>query len=75
MLYKSLPAVQINNICLHCSEENKILVEQSSFEQWKQGAFIQDAFFTLSPPERELIKTGTHPECWAEIFSSEGDDE
>lgn len=68
-LYKSLPATQIDNICFHCGQENKILVETDKLEKWRNGAYIQDAFPDLSADDRELIMTGTHPECWEEMFS------
>ena len=67
-LYKSLPATQIDKQCFHCGGINRILVETECLEKWYKGAFIQDAFPHLSPDERELIQSGTHPECWDEMF-------
>lgn len=68
-LYKSLPATQIDKKCFHCGGINRILVETESLEKWHNGALIQDAFPHLTPTQRELIQTGTHPECWDEMFA------
>lgn len=68
-LYKSLPAVQFDNVCRHCGITNRILVESELFDQWQNGTYIQDAFPHLNDDERELIKTGIHPECFKEIFN------
>ncbi len=38
---------------------------------WQSGEFIQDAFPYLNANQRELIKTGIHPECWDKMFGNE----
>lgn len=67
-LYSKLPATEIENICFHCGQANKILVESAKLEAWRNGAYIQDAFHDLDADDRELIMTGTHPECWNNMF-------
>jgi hypothetical protein len=38
--------------------------------RWYNGdGLIQDIFPNLDADQRELIMTGTHSECWKEIFS------
>ena len=62
----------INNKCAHCGEDNKIILDYMSYLRWYDGeGFIQDIFPKLSSQERELIISGTHPECWIEIFGKE----
>lgn len=73
VLYKELPAMQIENECRLCGDLNRILVEEDKLTAWWKGAFIQDAFPDLSKDERELIMTGTHKECWDAMFGSEED--
>ena len=34
-----------------------------------QGEYIQDAFPTLTPGEREQLITGIHSECWDKEFA------
>ena len=36
---------------------------------YEQGAFVQDAFPNLNIDEREQIISGTHPQCWDELFN------
>lgn len=38
---------------------------------WDRGAFIQDAFPSLTPEQREFIKTGITPDEWNGIFGEE----
>lgn len=59
----------ITNKCLHCGETNEITVDAPALANWKNGMFIQDAFADLNLEERELVKTGIHPECWDVMFA------
>lgn len=58
------------NTCFHCRETNEITLDFMSFMRWYNGdGLIQDIFPSLDADQRELIMTGTHSECWKEIFS------
>lgn len=59
------------NTCYHCKETNIITVDAPALANWKSGMFVQDAFPDLTVDERELIMTGIHPTCWAEMFPEE----
>jgi hypothetical protein len=62
----------IRNTCLHCREENRIYVEPNDYLDWLSRArFVQDIWPTLSQQHRELIISGSHPECWNEMFPDE----
>lgn len=39
------------------------------------GALIQDAFPTLSPSEREFLKTGMTDDEWADMFPEDEDED
>lgn len=54
--------------CIRCGKREVLHVSQSGWKKWKEGAFIQDAFPDLPVDEREQMMTGTHPECWKEMF-------
>lgn len=56
-----------NEIDLPISEEDFAVAEL----RWKRGAYIQDAFPTLSQNQREFIKTGITPSEWDVMFPSE----
>lgn len=56
--------------CFHCGETNIITLDFMSYMRWYNGdGLIQDIFPNLSADERELIMTGTHPDCWKAIFA------
>ena len=40
---------------------------------WENGALIQDAFPTLTPGQREFIKSGITEEQWTETFADYDD--
>lgn len=63
------PCIHINK-CFHCNQENLIVLDFESLKLWKAGDFIQQAFSYLNVSQRELIQTGTHSECWNNMFES-----
>ncbi len=64
----------ISNTCFICNEENEIYLFQKQYLEWMDGLLIQDAFPTLSFEQRELIKTGIHPDCWNKIYPPDEED-
>lgn len=64
------------NSCYHCHEENFIAVDPEDLESWQtHGNYIQDAFPYLTPDQRELVKTGIHPECWTAMFGEDDEED
>jgi len=60
----------LSRLCQHCRENYTIEVETPSLFEWKQqGKLAQVAFFYLNPSDVELIISGTHPECWDQMFA------
>lgn len=57
--------------CMGCGMRSSVAVKLAEFRRWKDGALIQHAFPSLSKDERELLQTGTHPQCWDELFNEE----
>ena len=67
-----LDSITVNNTCFHCGETNTITADKTAYMRWYTGEFlIQEAFPNLSTDERELIMTGTHPECWNRMFAQD----
>ena len=54
--------------CSHCGYKGEIEVPNAGLFKRNSGALIQEAFPDLSKELREQLMTGTHPECWAEMF-------
>lgn len=43
----------------------------NSYNSWRSGTLIQDAFPTLSIEQREFLMTGITPDEWARAFGEE----
>lgn len=59
--------------CMVCHKPSEVTLTDSELRAYKRGAFIQDIFPSWTPAQRELLISGTHPECWNEIFG-DGDE-
>lgn len=46
-------------------------VTQAQLDAWEAGALIQNVMPTLSPDDREFLKTGITPDEWDEMFPPE----
>jgi hypothetical protein len=61
-------ATVITSPCIVCGEKSKMEVSVEQYINWRNGELIQVAFPDMSADDRELLKTGTHPECWEKMF-------
>jgi len=61
--------------CMHCGKASEMEVDSVAFHRWLGGALIQVAFPEFDDGERELLKSGIHPDCWDEMFGDEEDEE
>lgn len=60
--------------CQLCGNTALLEVDKLGLFRWKeQGAFVQNAFPNLSADERELLISGTHAQCWENMFGGEED--
>ena len=59
-------------VCPYCNSSSIMYLSAKELSDWQNGVHIQDAFIDMVADERELLKTGIHPECWVLLF---GDDE
>lgn len=63
--------ILIGNSCIHCKKDNQIRINKSDYNRRMNGEFAQDIWPNLSIDDRELIISGTHPDCWHAIFNKE----
>ena len=56
--------------CTCCDEAYLFGVALSGVQAWQNGAFVQDAFPELPKQYREMLISGTCPECWTNMFGS-----
>jgi len=54
-----------------CGVSDSVIVPSAGFFNWKNGAFVQDAFPELSADDREMLMTGTHNLCWEKMAEAE----
>jgi hypothetical protein len=58
-----------SNHCVHCGQSNMITIDEYDYFRWKiQSTYAQTVFPWLSPDQREVLISGTHPNCWNEAF-------
>lgn len=65
--------VTIEKLCPVCRKPAIVEVEEDDWDAYctpRQfgGKLAQEAFPYLAPDEREMIISGTHPECWEKLF-------
>lgn len=62
--------LDIATTCPCCGKEHIVRVKVSDYFDWQfEGLYIQEAFPYLSADEREMLMSGTCPDCWNKIFS------
>lgn len=58
--------------CMVCGKGSIIKLDGSEyFAYFNRGVNIAEAFPTLRPDQREVMMTGTHPQCWDELFAED----
>jgi hypothetical protein len=57
--------------CIVCGKSSTIELEKSRFDRWQAGEYVQNVWPELDADARERLITGTHSECWNEMFGEE----
>lgn len=57
--------------CPSCKKHGMLTIWEHDYTRYLNGADAKDAFPDLLAPIREQIISGTHPECWNEIFKDD----
>lgn len=57
--------------CIHCGKASIVSLDVEKVIRWQGGAHVQTVWPEMTPEERELLVTGTHPECWDIMFPEE----
>lgn len=61
--------------CMVCGDDGTLELPVDGIAKYEGGAFVQDAFPELPKDLREQIISGTHPQCWNDLFGSFDDEE
>ena len=51
------------------------MADLEAYTEWKDGAYIQVAFWHWTPEKREFLISGTHPACWELLRPTDEDEE
>ena len=54
--------------CIMCGESTTMDVNAVKLRRWRDGEHVQNVWPEWSPDKRELMITGTHPNCWDTMF-------
>ena len=60
--------------CIHCGKGSLIGVKEQDILNYLSGQLAQDAFPDMPMQLREQIISGTHPDCWKEMFPDYDED-
>ena len=62
-------------LCMMCGKSAVLSVPNTGWGEWQRGKNIQDALPMLTKEEREMLITGTHPDCFDAMFPPDDDEE
>lgn len=67
--------VAVTKTCGVCDKDATVTVPLADYKKWNEGRgpFIQDCFPYLSADYREILLSGTHPDCWDRLFGGESE--
>lgn len=54
--------------CVVCHKSDEVELPKAAYEAWRGGVHVQDAFPDMTPDDRELLISGTHPACWKFLY-------
>lgn len=54
--------------CVHCGQTGLVEVSEKALRNYMNGMSASRAFTELDFDLREQVITGTHPECWDQMF-------
>jgi len=63
--------ITLRKRCMVCGEHAEVTVYEDDYVEWAEGKHAQAAFPYLEASEREKVISGTHPECWDDLFPAE----
>jgi hypothetical protein len=67
--------VIFSKVCFHCGDESWFRITEKEYKAWvTNDGYIQDVFPHMSNEDREVMISGTHPDCWNAMFPEEDDE-
>ena len=59
--------------CMGCQKKTEVPLPREQVERWRGGELIQHVWPHWTPEDRELLMSGTHDDCWKQMFPDEED--
>ena len=55
--------------CMICGKPNEpITLPREAYERWEAGEYAQNVFPQMSVDQREILISGSHPQCFDDLF-------
>lgn len=54
--------------CVVCGQSAVVVLDAEKFDRWQRGEHIQAVWPKMSADNREVLISGTHPECWKKLW-------
>lgn len=58
----------LTQACPVCGSPSNFQLDYDDLRKWRGGALIQNVWPDMSLDDRETMVSGTHPDCWNELF-------
>lgn len=55
-------------VCVVCGKHAIVVLDAEKYDRWQRGEHIQTVWPEMSADHREVLISGTHPECWDKLF-------
>jgi hypothetical protein len=62
-------------VCVVCGNHTVFFLSDEERAAMNSGKLIQDALPDWTAEQREVLISGTHPQCWTSLYGEENDDE
>lgn len=66
--------VSVLKTCIFCSHEHKVVMDKEKYFRWRNGELIQNVFPEMTSDQREILISGTCPECWDKYMKDDEDE-
>lgn len=67
--------MKVKCVCPICGNVNYVDVDEEEYNNYINGELVQRAFPNMDCTTRELLVTGTCPDCWDMMFCGEEEDD
>ena len=63
------------NPCIMCGEASTVKMLVHHYLEWQKGGYIDQVCPEMPKETREMLISGTHPDCWDKMFQEDEEEE